>query len=262
MFFIHVIYIKATKLTVTPEVFSGAAVISGLALIGHNLPSGAGEKVTTPFNGKDLTGWKLRGDPKKSEWQIGHAVISELNPSELIMVPDGKGPTQMVDLKRSMDIYTEEKFGDCLIEVELMIPKGSNSGIYVMGEYEVQVLDSYGNKTYFDGQCASLYKQSPPMANVCKKPSEWQTYDIVFETPRFGDDGKLTKPGIVTVIHNGVVVQNHFELQGGTYYDRPASYERHPLKQPIRLQNHGNPVKYRNIWLRELTPIVGKKPGE
>ena len=98
------------------------------------------------------------------------------------------------------------------------------------------------------------------MVNACRKPGEWQSYDIVFTAPRFADDGKLLKPGYVTVLHNGVVVQNHFELQGGTYYDKPPAYEKHPEKQPIRLQNHGNPVKYRNIWLREIKPIEGKKP--
>lgn len=195
------------------------------------------------FDGKDLSKWH-NGD----KWQVkdGYAVVQK------------------------SDITTKDSFGDYQLHVEFATPEkvvGSgqgrgNSGVYLANRYEVQVLDSYDNKTYFDGQCASLYKQSPPMVNVCKKPGEWQTYDIIFNAPRFSDDGKVARPGAVTVIHNGVVVQNHFELQGGTYYDRPAAYEKHPLKQPIRLQNHGNPVKYRNVWLREITPIVGKKPGE
>jgi hypothetical protein len=193
------------------------------------------------FDGKDLSKWK-NGD----KWQVkdGYAIVQK------------------------SDITTIDSFGDYQLHIEFATPEkvsGSgqgrgNSGVFLANRYEVQVLDSYGNKTYFDGQCAALYKQQPPMVNVCRKPGEWQTYDIVFESPRFADDGKLLKSGIVTVIHNGVCVQNHFELQGGTYYDRPASYDKHPPKQPIRLQNHGNPVKYRNIWLRELTPIVGKKP--
>ena len=98
------------------------------------------------------------------------------------------------------------------------------------------------------------------MVNACRRPGEWQSYDIIFTAPRFAEDGKVTKPGYVTVLHNGLVVHNPFELQGGTFYDRPAAYEKHPEKQPIRLQNHGNPVKFRNIWLREIKPIEGKKP--
>lgn len=161
------------------------------------------------------------------------------------------------------DITTKDSFGDCQIHLEFATPevvKGNgqgrgNSGVYIMERYEVQILDSYQNKTYFDGQCASLYKQKPPMVNVCRKPGEWQTYDIIFETARFDADKKLVKPAIATVIQNGVVVQNHFELQGGTFFDRPAMYVPHPAKAPLRLQNHGDPVKFRNIWIRELNEI-------
>ena len=195
------------------------------------------------FDGNDLSKWK-----GGENWEVkdGYAVV------------------------KKSDITTKDSFGDYQLHVEFATPEkvsGSgqgrgNSGIFLANRYEVQVLDSYGNTTYFDGQCGALYKQMPPMVNVCRKPGEWQTYDIIFESPRFADDGKVLKPGIVTVTQNGVVVQNHFELQGGTYFDRPASYEKHPARQPIRLQNHGNPVKYRNIWLREFAPIVGKKPGE
>jgi len=193
------------------------------------------------FDGKDLSKW-TNGD----KWEIkdGYAVV------------------------RNSDITTKDSFGDYQLHVEFATPevvKGSgqgrgNSGIFLSNRYEVQVLDSFGNKTYFDGQCAALYKQMPPMANVSRKPGEWQTYDIVYTAPRFGDDKKLLKPGYVTVVHNGVVVHNHYELQGTTFFDRAPAYQPHPPKQPIRLQNHGDLVKYRNIWLRELTPVVGKRP--
>lgn len=195
------------------------------------------------FDGKDLSKW---ANGEKWEVKDGYAIVQK------------------------SDITTKESFGpDYQLHVEFATPEkvtGSgqgrgNSGVYLALRYEVQVLDSFDNKTYFDGQCAAIYKQTPPMVNACKKPGEWQTYDIIFESPRFGEDGKLLKPGHVTVIHNGLVVHNHFELQGGTFYDRPASYEKHPERQPIRLQNHGNPVKYRNIWLREIKPIEGKKPA-
>src|SRR5262245_51970104 len=196
------------------------------------------------FDGKDLSKWK-----GGENWEVkdGYAVVQK------------------------SDITTKDSFGDYQLHVEFATPEKvsgtgqgrGNSGVFLANRYEVQVLDSFDNKTYFDGQCASLYKQTPPMVNACRKPGEWQTYEIIFTAPRFDESSKevkVLKPGYVTVIHNGVVVQNHFELQGGTYYDRPAAYEKHPVKQPIRLQNHGNPVKYRNIWLREIKPLEGKKP--
>jgi hypothetical protein len=130
-----------------------------------------------------------------------------------------------------------------------------------MGRYELQILDSYENATYFDGQCGSIYKQQPPIVNASRKPGEWQTYDIVFEAPRFDDLGKVVKPAIITVLHNGLVVQNHFELHGSTSYTEPAKYERHADKLPIHIQFHGNPTRFRNIWVREnIQPLVGKKP--
>ena len=194
------------------------------------------------FDGKDLSRW-ANGD----KWEVkdGYAVV------------------------RGSDITTKDSFGDYQLHVEFATPetvRGSgqgrgNSGIFLANRYEVQVLDSVDNPTYFDGQCASIYKQSPPMANVSRKPGEWQAYDIVFDSPRFDADKKLLKPGYVTVVQNGVVVQNHYELKGGTYFDRPASYEAHPPRQPIRLQNHNDPVKYRNIWVREFAMAVGKPPA-
>ena len=168
-------------------------------------------------------------------------------------------------------ITTKDSFGDCQLHLEFATPaevKGSgqgrgNSGVYFIGnKYEVQVLDSFENKTYFDGQCASIYKQHPPLVNACRKPGEWQTYDIIFESPRFEADGKLARPGYVTVLHNGIVVQNHFELQGGTFYDKPPAYTPHPPKGPIHLQFHGDPVRFRNIWVREVKEVVGKKKDD
>jgi len=185
------------------------------------------------FDGKDLSKWK--GGEK---WQIrdGYAI------------PKGHG------------ITTKDSFGDCQFHVEWATPSkvsGSgqgrgNSGVYLMERYEVQILDSYGNKTYFDGQAGSIYKQRPPMVNVCRKPGEWQTYDIIFNAPHFDAAGHLVKPGYVTVLQNGVLVQKHMQLLGGTFYEKAPSYQAHPPKAPLELQFHGNPVRFRNIWIREI----------
>lgn len=199
-------------------------------------------------------------------------------PSDAIVLFDGKDLSQWTGgdkwevrdgyaVARGGGINTKQSFGDCQLHVEWAAPeevKGEgqgrgNSGIYLMERYEVQVLDSYDNKTYFDGQAAAIYKQRPPMVNACRKPGEWQTYDILFTAPRFDDQGALTKPGYITVLHNGVVVQNHFELMGGTFYEKPPSYTAHPSRAPIHIQFHGNPVKFRNIWLREMIEPEGKK---
>lgn len=167
-------------------------------------------------------------------------------------------------------ISTKQKFGDCQLHLEFATPseiKSSgqgrgNSGVYLMGRYEVQVLDSYENTTYYDGQCAAIYKQTPPIVNACRKPGEWQTYDIIFTAPRFNEDRSVKTPGYVTVLQNGIVVQNHFELQGKTSYVAPPSYSKHDLKEPISLQFHGNKTRFRNIWIREnVHAPVGEQLG-
>jgi hypothetical protein len=157
--------------------------------------------------------------------------------------------------------YQESKqhFGDMQLHIEFATPvevkgKGQargNSGIFLMGGYEIQVLDNYENKTYPDGQCGAIYAQTPPLVNACRKPGEWQTYDIIWQAPTF-KDGKLATPAYVTVIHNGVVVQAHTKLTGGATHKRIAAYKPHGPKGPLKMQDHGNPIRYRNIWVREL----------
>ena len=167
-------------------------------------------------------------------------------------------------------ITSKQKFGDCQLHAEFATPaevKGEgqgrgNSGLYLMGRYEVQILDSHENKTYFDGQCGAIYKEQPPTVNASRKPGEWQTYDILFTAPRFSDDGSLKTPGYVTVLHNGVLLHNHFELLGSTSYTEPAKYSKHAEKEPLTIQFHGNPVRFRNLWIREnVQPLVGLKPA-
>jgi hypothetical protein len=192
-------------------------------------------------------------------------------PSDAIVLFDGKDLSQWnggqkwivrdgVATPAGGEISTKQPFGDCQLHVEFATPakvEGSgqgrgNSGVYLMGNYEVQILDSFINQTYYDGQCAAIYKQRPPLVNACRKPGEWQSYDIVFHGPKFDPQGKLAKAATVTVLQNGVLVQDHFEILGTTAWDAAPKYAAHPAKLPLHLQYHGNPVRFRNIWIREL----------
>lgn len=157
-------------------------------------------------------------------------------------------------------IVSRQHFGDMQLHLEWSAPteiRGSgqgrgNSGCYLMNLYEIQILDSFENQTYFDGQAGSVYKQTPPMANAMRKPGEWNTYDIIFNAPVFRSNGDVQKPGYVTLIQNGVVMLNHFELLGPTSYVEAPHYTPHAEQGPISLQFHGDPVRFRNIWVREL----------
>jgi len=159
----------------------------------------------------------------------------------------------------STDLVTKEKFGDIQLHVEWTSPTKiegesqdrGNSGVILMGRYEVQVLDSYENITYADGQAAAMYGQYPPLVNAVRKPGEWQTYDIVFEAPRF-ENGKLVKPAYLTLFHNGVLVHNHEAWLGTVEHRRVAHYTPHAAEEALTLQNHGTRVRYRNIWVRNI----------
>ena len=166
-------------------------------------------------------------------------------------------------------IHTKKTFGNCQLHVEWCTPDGvdpkitdqkrSNSGVFLMDRYEVQVLDSYTddnyktNRTYADGQAAAMYGQHPPMVNACRKADQWQTYDISFLKPLFDENGKIVRKARITVLHNGVVVHNNLEIEGTTSHKVKAAYRPHPNDEGhIRLQDHGNPIRFRNIWIREL----------
>jgi hypothetical protein len=192
------------------------------------------------FNGKDLSAWE-----GSENWQVKNCVAIA-----------GKG-----------NIRTKESFGDCQLHIEWSAPKPAkgkgqdrgNSGVFFMDVYEIQVLDSYEADTYRDGQAGAIYKQMPPMVNAMRPPGEWNVYDIVWNAPRFKEDGSLESPAHITAFHNGVLIQNHLEIKGGTFWHSPPSYSKHDAKMPISLQDHGHPVRYRNIWVREFAPIVGKQ---
>ena len=191
------------------------------------------------FDGSDLSAWQSKNG-RDAEWSVA----------------DGA----MTVVRKTGDIQTRQGFGDVQLHIEWRTPdvvegKGQgrgNSGVFLQGLYEVQVLDSYSNRTYSNGQAASLYKQHIPLVNASRGPGEWQVYDIVYRAPHFNEDGSLGSPAFVTVIHNGVLVQNHVELKGPTVYRGHPEYEAHADKLPLMLQDHGNPVSYRNIWIREL----------
>src|SRR5262249_51527636 len=183
-----------------------------------NFAGGKG-KAVSPFNGKDLAGWKLRGDAKRSKWEIGYAMMDEKNPSKLTfkaLDPSSKDAPQMVNVQGGVDIYTEEKFGDCTVEIEFMVPKGSNSGIYMMGEYEVQILDSYGVKKVGPGDLGGLYGKAAPRVNAAKKPGEWQKFVIEFQAPRFENGKKTANAKFVKVTLNEQVIHENVEMKGPT----------------------------------------------
>jgi Domain of Unknown Function (DUF1080)/Domain of unknown function (DUF3471) len=214
------------------------------------LPVPAPPDAVVLFDGTGLAQWR-NADGGPAKWVIKDGAIES--------VP-GSGY-----------LYSARGFGDVQLHVEWATPvppKGEsqgrgNSGVYLMGLYEVQVLDSYQNDTYPDGQAAAIYGQYPPLVNACRPPGEWQTYDIVFRRPRFRPEGSLIQPARVTVLHNGILVQDDVEPWGPTAWLQHLPYTAHPDKLPLAFQDHGNPVRYRNIWLRELpedTPPGPPKP--
>lgn len=196
------------------------------------------------YNGKDLSQWQKEkgGQPG---WKI-----------------DKDGALTVV--KGSGNIATRQGFGDCQLHIEWREPTAiagasqarGNSGIFFMEQYELQVLDSYNNPTYVNGQAGSIYKQHIPLVNASKKPGEWQSYDVIFTAPVFYSDGKLQSPARITVFFNGILVQNNVAIKGHTEWIGEPQYRSHADKLPIVLQDHGkdggNPMSYRNIWIREL----------
>jgi hypothetical protein len=169
----------------------------------------------------------------------------------------------VTDIKGAGDLITKEAFGNCQLHLEFREPaevKGSgqargNSGVYIMGKYEIQVLDSYNNSTYSNGQAGAVYKQHVPLVNASRKPGEWQAYDIIFTAPVFKENGDLESPARVTVMHNGVLIQNNVTILGPTDWVMKPVYKKHAAKLPLMLQDHGddgNPISYRNIWIRNL----------
>jgi hypothetical protein len=214
-------------------------------------------KTVVPFNGTDLKGWKLRNE-KNSHWVVGFASLDEKEPRQLVarVLKPGQdgGPraTEMInDLKKGehgTDIYTEEKFGDCRVELELMIPKGSNSGIYLMGEYEVQVLDSYGKDKVGPGDMGGIYNTAAPKKNACKKPGEWQKFVIDFQAPRFTDGKKTDNAKFLKVTLNDEVIHENVEAPKPTGSELSS---KEVETGPLMIQGDHGPVAVRNL---KITP--------
>jgi hypothetical protein len=215
----------------------------------------AGTSTTTPpadaivlFDGRNLTEWVSTKDKSPAQWTVADGVMTVNKPSG--------------------NIETKRSFRNYQLHLEWRIPEKisgtgqgrGNSGLFLASTgpgdagYELQILDCYENKTYVNGQAGSIYKQAIPLVNPCKKPGEWQAYDVIWTAPTFNADGSVKTPAYVTALHNGVLIQNHFELQGETLYIGKPQYKKYD-SAPIKLQSHGDPsepISFRNIWLREL----------
>jgi len=192
------------------------------------------------FDGKDLAQWRSDADSSAAKWIVRDGYVE---------VKPGTGT-----------MASARGFGDVQLHIEWATPgvaKGEgqergNSGVFLMGIYELQVLDSYQNDTYPDGQAGAIYGQNPPLVNPTKGPGQWQAYDVIFHRPRFKADGSLERPARMTVLLNGVLIQDNFELVGPTANRQQPPYRMHPDKLPLKLQDHGNPMRFRNIWIRAL----------
>jgi hypothetical protein len=210
---------------------------SNIGAIGPILPP---SDAIVLFDGTNTNEWESVADGGPVQWKI-------VNGGALEVVPKTK------------NIRTKRKFGDMQLHIEWSAPAivdgegqgRGNSGVFLMGLYEIQVLDCYQNPTYADGTTGAIYGQFPPLANACAKPGEWNVYDIVWNAPVFNGE-KLVKPAYLTLFHNGVLLHNHRELMGPTQHKKATAYKPHEAKGPIMLQDHNNPVRFRNIWVREL----------
>ncbi len=224
-----------TLALIAGSVFVAVAEESPRVVTPGSTPQDAPSDAIVLFDGSCLENWRA-GDGSDAKWKLVKGAM-EVN---------GTG-----------SIMTRQEFGSVQVHVEWRTPsevKGNgqgrgNSGVYLQGRYEVQVLDSYENETYFDGQAGAIYSKHPPLVNACRKPGEWQTYDIIFHAPKLAEDGESVLPGHFTVLHNGVLIQSHAPIGGST---TASQFRGVAPKGPLLLQDHGNPVQYRNIWIRPL----------
>jgi hypothetical protein len=232
------------------------AVVAALGLMWAAPAARAQQKAITPFNGTDLKGWKLKGNNEaKSKWMVGRATLNAKAPNQLtvsVIKPGqdgGPAPVLLVNASSGVDIYTEQQFGDAVFEVEFMIPKGSNSGVYLMGEYEIQILDSFGKAKVGPGDMGGIYQNAAPLVNACKAPGEWQKFVIDFQAPRFKDGKKISNAKFIKVTLNDQVIHENVEMTKGptpgglTGKEAPTG--------PLMFQGDHGPVAFRVI---RITP--------
>jgi len=234
-------YIPGSKWRVHDDARPRPPVIAPGTFSSQDMPGKPPSDAVVLFDGTSLAAWRTaKGEPAKWKLENGY----------------------MEPVYDAGDIFTRQEFGDSQLHVEWLAPSPpvgdsqgrGNSGVFLFGLYEVQVLDCFDNLTYADGQAAAIYGQTPPLVNACRQPGEWQTYDIVVTGPRF-KDGQIDVPAYVTVFHNGVVVQNHTQILGTTQHKVLPKLVVHGPRGPVRLQDHGDPVRFRNIWIRPLGEV-------
>jgi hypothetical protein len=206
----------------------------------------ADEKPIEPINGVDLSGWKTKGEASKSHWTLGKASLKPTDPAQIEVAPGGKDLINGTG--GGVDIYTEQKFGDVHLELEVMVPKGSNSGIYLMGEYEIQVFDSFGKERPTQQDMGAIYSASPPKVNAARQPGEWQKYEIDFAAPRFEGDKRTAPAKFLKVVLNGQTIQENVEMKGAT----PGGLTgKEAAMGPLLFQGDHGAVAYRSL---KITP--------
>ncbi|MBE0534149.1 MAG: DUF1080 domain-containing protein [Phycisphaerae bacterium] len=239
-----------------------------------------------PPRDKKTNGYYVHDDaePKPEVVKPGEKVGQA--PADAIVIFDGKDTKNLSDeagnptkwiindegalecTKKAGTVRTKQEFGSIQLHIEWATPEkveGSgqgrgNSGVFLQGTYELQVLDCWNNPTYADGQAGAIYGQKAPLVNVSRAPGEWQTYDVIYHRPIFKDKtNEVVRPATITVLHNGVLVQDNWEIKGITYHKKTAEYKYHPDKMPLKLQDHNNAIRYRNIWVREIDDVPATK---
>ncbi len=250
--YFHVgVLVMAGRLTPTDKLPKDAHLLGW----GHLFADAQKTPLTTLFNGKDLAGWTLRGGEKnnaKSKWRVGGGAFIELDDTKRLFLSPGAGTLLNGEDGRGVDLITELQHGDCELSIQFKVPKGSNSGVYFQGQYEVQILDSFGkaDKDLKFGDCGGIYNTAAPKTNVSRMPGEWQSFDVIFHAPRFDDKGKkIANAKFVKVVHNGEVIHENVEVKGPT--TAALGGPERPLG-PLMLQGDHGPVAFRNIKMKMI----------
>lgn len=230
---------RASLLVLTAVAVSTLATLTLKAADDKKADAGA---TIVLFNGKDLSGWKVKGNPATVKWVVGKSAVDEKNPSKLVATPGEGG--ELINAVNGGDLYTEQKFGDGVIDVEFMIPKGSNSGVYILGSYEIQILDSFGKEKVNAGDLGAVYGISAPKVNASKKPGEWQRFIIEYQAPRFDGDKKTANGKVIKVTLNDQLIQENVELKGVTGSSLTG---KEAATGPIMFQGDHGPVAFRNV---------------